>query len=118
MKFLLDANIPYSTTKIFHKPDIAIHVRDIGFADAEDEDIVKRAFSEGAILISRDLDFANTVLHPIKTHFGAIVLRVPPHFAAQEIIKVLTQFLSIADKESLAHALTIVEPGRYRIRRG
>lgn len=116
MKFVLDANMPHSAKKLFSSPDTVAHVRDLGMADASDDEIIARAVREGAILITRDLDFANTVLHPINTHAGAVVLRVPPYFTAQEITKVLKQFLSVADRGLLSGFLTIVEPGRYRTR--
>ena len=116
MKFILDANVPFSMKDVFASPDVAFHVRDIGMADKSDDEIAAYAAREGAILITRDLDFANILLHPIETHAGAIVLRVPPYFTAREIVKVFKQFLSVAEESSLSHALTIVEPGRYRIR--
>ena len=116
MKFILDANMPHSAKKIFSSPDTAFHVRDLGMADSDDEEIIAYAAREGAILITRDLDFANILRHPIETHAGAVVLRVPPYFTARDIIKVLKQFFSVADRASLIHSLTIVEPGRYRIR--
>lgn len=43
MKFLLDANIPYSAKLVFRRPYAAAHVRDIGLADAADNEILKRA---------------------------------------------------------------------------
>lgn len=93
------------------------HVRDIKLADASDGDILAYARQDEMLVISRDLDFANIILHPLDTHAGTIVLRVPPHFTAEEINKVLRQFLSVANMQSLSHALTIVEPGQFRVRR-
>ncbi|MDP2668973.1 MAG: DUF5615 family PIN-like protein [bacterium] len=116
MKFFLDANIPYSAIKLFKKPDIALHVRDVGLGDSSDEVILKHAFSQDAILITRDLDFANIILYPVSVHAGIIVIRVPSHFTAQNINDVLRRFLSSADKKLLQKATTILEPGRYRIR--
>ena len=120
MKFLLDANIPYSVRRIFRKPDHAIHVRDIGLGDATDDEILQRALKEGAVLITRDLDFANAMLHPRGTHGGIIVIRVPPHFTGENIVNVLKVFfasLTRPIKESLVSGITIVEPGQYRMRR-
>jgi len=117
MKFILDANMPYSAKKVFQQSDRAIHVRDIGLADASDDEILERARQEDAVLVSRDLDFANIIVHPINTHAGAVVLRVPSQFTADDIKKVLKQFLSVVDRNSLSQSLTIVEPGQFRIRR-
>lgn len=117
MKFILDANMPHSAKKIFQRFGQAIHVHDIGLADASDDDILKHAQHEDAVLVSRDLDFANIILHPVNTHVGAIILRVLSWFIAKQIKKVLKQFLSAVDIKSLSRALTIVEPGQFRIRR-
>lgn len=117
MRFLLDANIPYSAKRIFRRPHAAAHVRDIGLADAADDEILKRASKEGAILVTRDLDFGNLLLYPLGTHNGVMILRVPPYFTAEEIIKTLRRFLAHIDIASLARAVTIIEPGQYRVRR-
>lgn len=117
MKCILDANMPYSAKGVFRRSDDAIHVRDIGLADASDDEILRYARREDAIVVSRYLDFANIILHPINTHAGAIVLRVPPWFTTEQIKKTLKRFFSIADIESLPRALTIVEPGQFRVRR-
>lgn len=117
MKFILDANVPYSAKKIFRKNDAALHVRDIDLADATDDEILKRAVASGAVLITRDLDFANIVAYPPETHCGVIALRLPSHFTASQIKRVLKQFFSRIDKKSLQAALTIVEAHQYRMRR-
>lgn len=116
MKFLLDANIPHSAKLIFGKNHQALHVRDIGLANASDERILKFASKINAVLITKDLDFANIILYPIKTHTGVIVLRVPAHFKAHSINNTLRQFLSSVKVEDLINAVTIIEPGRYRFR--
>ena len=112
-----NANMPYSAKKIFSHPNRAVHVRDIGLADASDDEILEHASAEDAIVVTRDLDFANIILHPIHTHAGAVVMRVPPYFTAEETKKVLQQFLSVADTKTLSRALTVIEPGRFRMRR-
>ncbi|MFY9463369.1 MAG: DUF5615 family PIN-like protein [Candidatus Sungiibacteriota bacterium] len=118
MNFILDANIPYSAKAVFHKLDSVVHVLDVGLVDASDNDIIRWAVAHDAIIVTRDLDFANIVAHPISSHVGAIILRVPSHFTFAEIKKVLTSFLTVAEKEELRHAVVIVEPGKYRIRHG
>ena len=117
MNFILDANIPYSAKTVFHKSDVVVHVRDVGLADASDNDVIRWAVAHDAMIITRDLDFANIIAHPIASHAGAIILRVPPHFTAVDIKKVLGSFLTVVEKEELHHAVVIVEPGKYRIRR-
>ena len=109
--------MPHSAKSLFSTPDEVIHVRDIGLDTAGDDEIIEYALKDGHIVITRDLDFANTEVHPIHTHAGAVVLRVPSSFTAENIKKVLKQFLSVVDVSSLPHTLTIVEPGQFRVRR-
>ncbi len=52
MKFLLDANIPYSTKVVFGTSDSVLHVRDIGLSHTSDEEILARARKEKAVLSS------------------------------------------------------------------
>ncbi|HBV01627.1 MAG TPA: hypothetical protein DEF00_04585 [Candidatus Taylorbacteria bacterium] len=115
MRILLDANIPYSAKEIFEVNNIA-HVRDVGLGSAADADIAKYALSSKSLLIIRDLDFANVILHPFKTHYGVVVLRVPSHFKAKHIVSLLKLFFSKVKEETIVRRLTILEPGRYRIR--
>lgn len=117
MKFILDANIPYSAKNIFLEPDEAIHVRDIGLAHVADGEILQRAFKEGAILVSRDLELGNIIVHPPASHAGVIILRIPPYFTAPNINHVLEAFFASIDMQLLKKAITIVEPGQYRIRK-
>lgn len=69
------------------------------------------------MIVSRDLGFADISQYPLGTHRGIIVFRLPPFFVRTQILKVVERFFSHIDLDSLAGALTIVEPGRYRIRR-
>lgn len=116
MKFLLDANIPYSATEIFASRHDARHVRDIGFANAADEDIASWAKEHGAVIITRDLDFANTIVFPPEKHCGIIVIRVPSFYSAKDIKRVLEAFMLSVDERRLERSLVIVEEGRSRFR--
>lgn len=115
MKFILDANIPYSAAAIFSAGE-AVHVRNIGLGTASDAEIAKYALKEKAVLITRDLDFANIILHQPVTHHGVVVLRVPSYFTAKHIISLMKVFFLKVTRESLIQRLTILEPGRYRTR--
>ena len=117
MKFLLDANMPRSAAAVFAKTDTVVHVGEVGLGDASDADILAYALREQTIIITRDLDFANIVLHPIISHAGVVVLRVLPSFTAGQIVDFLKWFLAIVDKNQLPNSLVIVEPSRYRIRK-
>ena len=117
MKFFLDACMPYSSKEIFQKYGEVTHARDIGMTGATDKAIIQYALKNKAILVTKDLDFGNTLLYPIESHFGVIILRTPFYFTAKQINNVLIEFLSSVNIEELKNAVTIVELGRYRIRR-
>jgi predicted nuclease of predicted toxin-antitoxin system len=59
MRFLLDANMPRSAIDTFvrfgHEVEL---VRDVGLAAAPDKQVAAHALKTGAVLVSRDLDFA------------------------------------------------------------
>lgn len=117
MKFLLDANIPYSAKEIFSAKHAAWHVRDLGLEHSSDENILARAQKERAVIITRDLDFANILNFPISSHCGIIVMRVPYFYSAGDIKRVLRAFIIIVRPQELVNSLVIVEEGRFRIRK-
>jgi len=84
---------------------------------ARDETLFSRAQEEGWIIVIRDLGFGSLVDYPLGTHAGVVVLRVPSTFTARQINGILSAFMSDVEPETLKRALTVVEPGRYRIRR-
>jgi len=117
MKFFLDANLPYSSKEIFQKLGKTWHARDLKLQNTEDEIIFKSAAKRKAILITRDLEFGNPYLYPKDSHYGLLILRVPFYFTAEQINKILKQALSSIKIENLKKSVTIIEPGKIRIRK-
>lgn len=118
LKFLLDENLPYTTITLFHKHGYdTIHLRLQKRRVLSDDEIIKRGKKERRIIVTRDLDFGNLFIHPLATHHGVIVLRVPDTFTAGQINKTLENFLLNVEVSELENALTILEPKRYRIRK-
>lgn len=78
MRFLVDANLPRSTVtallKVGHEVEFA---RDIGLGAAADQDVAAHARSTDAVLLTRDLDFANIRQYPPENYAGIVVLRLP-----------------------------------------
>ena len=118
MRFLIDANLPRSLIaaiqRFAHQVEFA---RDIGLASAPDEDIGARARHSGAVLLTRDLDFADIRRYPPEQYPGIVVLRLPDDTVAEEIVRVAERFLKEpVFLEHLAGRLAIVEPDRVRFR--
>lgn len=117
MKFLLDANIPYSAKEIFNERYQVFHVRDLKLESAADDEIIDWAKRNKSVLITRDLDFANILNYPPQKHSGIVVLRIPHYYSSKEIKKVLKEFISEIKLDKLFKTLVIVEDGRIRIKK-
>ena len=118
MRFLTDENLPREIMQLLRQlgHDV-LDVRESGMAGATDRQVSARAQSEGRILVTMDLDFANILQYPPAEYAGMLVLRVP-HPTRLHAVNTLRGFLSVVTEQEIESALVIVEPGAYRIRRG
>ena len=117
MKFLLDANIPYSAKESFPKQHEIFHVRDLHLQHSSDEEIIVWAQKHKSALITRDFDFANILNLPPAKYSGIIVLKIPYFYTASDIKKILGNFIRAIDETSITAATIIVEETRFRIKR-
>ena len=118
MRFLLDANLPRSllAAMLALGHDVEF-VRDIGLGDAADDEIAARARSNSAVIVTRDLDFADVRHYPPQIHSGIVVLRLPDNVIAADVVDVMMRFLSVpAFIDRLQGRLAIVETDRVRFR--
>jgi len=116
--FLIDANLPRSVVTLLlslgHDVEFA---RDIGLADAPDQDIAARARVTGAALLTRDLDFADIRQYPPDEYQGLVVLRLPDDATAPAIVAVVERFVREPTfLAGLSGRLAIVEADRVRFR--
>lgn len=86
-------------------------------AAAPDAQIAERARQTGAALLTRDLDFSDVRHYPPDQYGGIVVLRLPDHFTAAEIVVVLERYLAEPRfLENLPGRLSIVDENRVRFR--
>jgi predicted nuclease of predicted toxin-antitoxin system len=118
MRFLLDANMPHSAMGVLMSAGhSANHVRDLGMGTATDNAIDQYAQASGAILVTRDLDFADTRAYPPESSAGRVVLRVPDNRTANDISDLLARFLAVAELISqIPGHLVVLEEDRVRFR--
>lgn len=118
MRFLLDANLPRSAVEMISKlGHEVVFARDIGLAAATDHVIAARARESGAALITRDLDFADIRSYPPESFHGLVILRLPEHAVADDIVELLRRFLNDPSLlAALPGRLAMVEPDRVRFR--
>jgi predicted nuclease of predicted toxin-antitoxin system len=117
MKFFIDANLPYSSKEIFEKFGKVWHAKDVKLQAAADKIIFKFAVKKKAILVTRDLEFANPYLYPKKSHYGVLILKVPFWFTANQINKTIKSALSSIEIKILEKAVVVIEPAKIRIRK-
>ena len=118
MRFLLDADVPRSTAVVLSKlGHQVVDLRDTGLGGATDKEVIKYAKDNNLILVTRDVEFANVLRYPMGSHVGVVVLRLPFDFTSERINSVLKDFTRSVKVEDLLNNVTIVELGRYRIRR-
>lgn len=118
MKFLLDADVPRSSAVVLRKLRHRVFdVRDVGLGGVSDKEVVEYAKGNDLILVTRDVEFASVLRYPVGSHVGVVVLRLPFDFTSDQINSVLNDFIRSVRVEDLKNNVTIVELGRYRIRR-
>lgn len=115
MKFFLDANLPRSLKEVFAQCGEVHHVNDNGRGHGmTDKEIAQMAVNAGAILVTRDLEFANPTLFPEGSHVGLLILRLPSFYGTSQMMSLLRTFLSKTPLPDLEGGVTILEPGRVR----
>jgi predicted nuclease of predicted toxin-antitoxin system len=84
-------------------------------AGAVDADVYAAAQKENRILITLDLDFADIRTYPPSETQGIWVLRSGSH-DIKSIVSILERAVLVAERETTAGRVWIVEPSRVRIR--
>jgi predicted nuclease of predicted toxin-antitoxin system len=117
-KFLIDEDIPRSTTAVLREAGHSVEdVRDVGLRGRSDQEVFQYAQSQGAALLTADKGFSSIVRFPLGTHAGILVVRVPDELPTQTINHEVLRALKDLEGEDLAGLLMVVEVGRTRIRR-
>ena len=88
-----------------------------GWAHAPDTAIAAHARSHHAVIVTRDVDFADIRNYPPQEFNGIIVLRMPDDAVAQTIVNLLERFLKQTELSArLPGHLVILETDRVRFR--
>lgn len=118
MQFLIDADLPRSTTEVLTRyGHVGVDVREIGLGAAPDQQIAKHAKDHGLCLLTGDYDFSDLRAYPPSQYYGIIVLHVAPGATAATILSLLEEFLKQPGLlDGVSGKLAIVEPGRVRLR--
>jgi predicted nuclease of predicted toxin-antitoxin system len=117
--FVLDANLSPETGAYLVATfgfDV-VHLTAIGRGDLADEEIVDRAWREGRVIITFDLDFGEIYRRRNGRTFGAIVHRLDDQ-TVESVNRALDRFFRHeATSIALDSALVVVEAERSRVTR-
>ena len=78
----------------------------------KNRDLASLAISKGYILVTRDYDFANTILYPPKQFHGIIILHIHPPKAEKLLKEIESLLAKIKDYEG---KLIIIKDGALEI---
>ena len=113
----LDENMPRSFERALRCAGLDVcTVPDEALSGADDDIVAAAASTEGRVLVTLDLDFANIVRWPPGRHAGIIVLR-PKSEDAPSLAALVEQTMSALSDSVSRGALIVVGPRGTRVRR-
>lgn len=117
MRIKLDENIPAGLAQpliqLGHDTDT---VEQEGLTGASDQVVWKAAKSESRLLVTQDLDFADTRLFSNESHCGILILRLRQPGLLALTSKIINIFTN-EPVEKWANAVVIATENKLRIRR-
>jgi predicted nuclease of predicted toxin-antitoxin system len=116
ISFKVGENLPVEVAR--HLTDaghFASTVMDQDLGGAEDQVIADRCASEGYVLATLDVGFADIMRYPPEEFEGIIVLRLQQQ-AKDHVLEVVRRLTDLLETEPLHNRLWIVDEGRLRIR--
>ena len=117
MKIKLDENISRHLKPILNqKGHETVTAEDEGLLGKDDVEVGKAAKTEGRMLFTLDLEFANLHKFPPGSHPGVVLFR-PQSMGPLAVSNFVTRFIEETDLASLSGCLVIVDPMWIRIRR-
>ncbi|MBF2097734.1 MAG: DUF5615 family PIN-like protein [Gloeomargaritaceae cyanobacterium C42_A2020_066] len=117
MKLLLDQGLPFSAAAQLREQGIdALHVSEIGMAEAEDREILVKAQQEGRVVVTLDADFHACLAQDVARSPSVIRIRIE-RLRAGAVTTLLQTLIGLCHTELHAGAAVTVEPNRVRIRR-
>lgn len=116
MNFKIDENLPVEAAEILRGSGfVADTVDDEDLSGADDGTLARASQSEGRILVTLDLDFANIRAYPPGEHAGIIVLRVKNQDKSS-VLAFIRRLVVALPNRNPSGELWIVDGNRIRFR--
>ena len=117
MRIKLDENISRHLKRYLQKEGHSVFTaEEQGLLGRSDVEVGIVANSEGLILFTLDLEFADLRKFPPGTHPGIILFR-PQSMGPMATNRFILNFVKETDMATLAGCIVVVDPARIRIRR-
>lgn len=117
MKWLVDAALsPRLAEALVANGHDAVHVRELGMADADDRAILERAQRDGRVVVSRDGDFAALLALARADGPSFVHLRIPRVNAPADQVDLLLRVVERAGDAIRTGAIVTVRGDQIRIR--
>ncbi len=116
MRFKTDENLHSDVAQYLRaNGHDALTVWDQALRGTSDQNLAQVCQSEGRVLITLDLDFANIRAYPPQQYAGIIVLRLASH-SRSHVLRSATQLLPLLSESDVAGHLWIVDEQGVRVR--
>lgn len=117
LKFKIDENMPKEVAEMLRSAGHdAVSVLDQNLGGWADPRVAEVCQSEGRVVVTLDVGFADTRSFPPQEYSGLIVLRLKRQ-DKPAILKAFSRAMRLLPLEPVAEALWIVEEDRVRIRK-
>jgi predicted nuclease of predicted toxin-antitoxin system len=114
MRFLVDENLPIGVAQLLqYEGHDVLYLAQSGYRGVTDEEVWSLAVREERIIITRDLDFP---VPDSPRPPGLVLIRVPDTFTKKLIEGVMSEFMASAAFQRVIGTITVVSPGRVRVR--
>ena len=118
MKFLIDENLaPRLASELVGAGHDALLVSDLGLRSSPDQAILKVAFNQKRILISRDTDFGQLIEQDSAGSPSLILMRRMNDYRVKAILSRVLALLSVHSEVLTSGGIVVVDGLRERVRR-
>lgn len=117
MRFLIDANLsPKIANLLKDKGHDAVHVLDINFHKATDQEIIELAVSEDRVIITSDHDFSRILSQSKAIRPSLIFIKGMNHRRAISQVEILLANFEAIQNALMSGAIVVIDSGLLRTR--